>query len=429
MTQNLIVQKFGGTSVGSIEKINKIAEKIAHTHRAGKELLVVVSAMEGETDRLLGLARQISEDLDRREIDLLLSSGERVSSALLTLALHALGCPAISLTGRQMGMLTDNSHTRARIKQIDCERTQSLLKKNHIIVAAGFQGINERGDVTTLGRGGSDTSAVALAVALGADLCEIYTDVDGVYTADPRIVPDARKLEQVSFEEMLEMASLGAKVLQIRCVEFANNFNMPLVVKSSFKDDDAGTLICRENLNMEQPIVSGVLSDKNQAKITVKGLPDHPGVAAKVFSPLSEAGISVDMIIQNISDHGLTDISFTLSQSEMLEANKILEAQAKEIEANAVTCDSEISKISIVGAGMRSHSGVAARMFELLSAENINILMISTSEIRISCIIQEKYTELAVRTLHEGMDVKSGGMLTVQAPEEESGLSPERKTG
>tara|TARA_B100000686_G_scaffold352262_1_gene453651 strand:+ start:5274 stop:6563 length:1290 start_codon:yes stop_codon:yes gene_type:complete len=407
MTKNLIVQKYGGTSVGTIENIKMIAQKVVRVRASGKDLVVVVSAMAGETDRLLGLAGQISKDLDRREIDMLLSSGERISSALLTLALHALGCPAVSLTGRQMGVLTDNSHTRARIKQIDCERTKSLLKKKHVIVAAGFQGINEQGDVTTLGRGGSDTSAVALATALDAEMCEIYTDVDGVYTADPRIVPTAHKLHRVSFDEMLEMASLGAKVLQIRCVEFAKNYNMPVIVKSSFKEEsDPGTLICRENPSMEQPVVSGVMCDKNQAKITVKGLPDHPGVAARVFLPLSEAAISVDMIIQNMSDHGLTDISFTLPRTEMNEARKIIESRAEKIDAKEIVCDDNISKISIVGAGMRSHSGVAAHMFKLLSGEGINILMISTSEIRISCVIKEKYSELAVRTLHEGIGIK-----------------------
>ncbi len=403
----LIVQKFGGTSVGSIERIKAVAEKTLRARNKGADLVVVVSAMGGETDRLLDMAKEITEHMDRREVDMLLSSGERISAALLTIALHAIGCPAISLTGRQLGMKTDGSHTRARIKEIDGARTKKLLSENHVIVAAGFQGINEQGDVTTLGRGGSDTSAVALAVALGADQCEIYTDVAGVYTADPRIVPKAKKLNSVSFDEMLEMASLGASVLQIRCVEFAKNFNMPIVVRSSFRENDEGTIVCRENLNMEQPVVSGVMCDKKQSKITVKGAPDNPGIAAKVFSALNETNISIDMIIQNMSDDGLTDISFTLPTADSLEATKLMEKVGKEIHANNVSCDSDISKVSVVGAGMRSHSGVAAKMFEILAKEHINLLMISTSEIRISCVIEKKYAELAVNALHDGFGLSS----------------------
>ncbi len=401
----LIVQKFGGTSVGSIERIKAVAEKTLRARKAGADLVVVVSAMAGETDRLLEMAGEITDQTDRREVDMLLSSGERISAALLTIALHAIDCPAISLTGRQLGMITDGSHTRARIKEIDAERTKKLISENHVIVAAGFQGINEIGDVTTLGRGGSDTSAVALAVALGADQCEIYTDVAGIYTADPRIVPKAKKLNSVSFDEMLEMASLGAGVLQIRCVEFAKNFNMPIVVRSSFRENDEGTIVCKENMNMEQPVVSGVMCDKKQSKITVKGAPDHPGIAAKVFSALNEAKISIDMIIQNMSDDGLTDISFTLPTADSLEATQLMEKVREEIQAKSVSCDSDISKISIVGAGMRSHSGVAAKMFEILAKEHINLLMISTSEIRISCVIEKKYGELAVRALHDGFNL------------------------
>ncbi|MFQ5444376.1 MAG: aspartate kinase, partial [Nitrospinales bacterium] len=288
MTKNLIVQKFGGTSVGSIERIKKVAEQIHQTRQSGKNIAVVVSAMAGETDRLLNLAGQICDHPSQREIDVLLSSGERVSSSLLTMALNSLGCPAISLTGRQMGLLTDSSHTRARIKQIDAGRAKTILKKNHVVVVAGFQGINEQGDVTTLGRGGSDTSAVALAAALGAERCEIYTDVTGVFTADPRWVPEARKLHVVSYEEMLEMASLGAKVLQMRSVEFARNHNMPLIVRSSFYNEEEGTLICKEDPKMEQPVVSGVMYDKNQSKVTVVGVPDQPGIAAKIFGALSD---------------------------------------------------------------------------------------------------------------------------------------------
>lgn len=406
MTRNLIVQKFGGTSVGSIERIKVVAERIHKTRQSGKNIAVVVSAMAGETDRLLNLAGQICDHPSQREIDVLLSSGERVSSSLLTMALNTLGCPAISLTGRQMGLITDSSHTRARIKQIDAERAKTILKNNHVVVVAGFQGINEQGDVTTLGRGGSDTSAVALAAALGAERCEIYTDVSGVFTADPRLVPEARKLHVVSYEEMLEMASLGAKVLQMRSVEFARNHNMPLIVRSSFNEDE-GTLICQEDPKMEQPVVSGVMYDKNQSKVTVVGVPDQPGIAAKIFGALADAALSVDMIIQNVSAEGLTDISFTLETSEVKEATAIMKKVCGEIQAKGVSYDSNISKVSIVGAGMRSHSGVAAKLFKILSGEKINIMMISTSEIRISCIIDAKHTKRAVQGLHEGFDLKS----------------------
>ena len=401
MSGNLIVQKYGGTSVGTLDKISNVARRVKKSRDAGKDVLVVVSAMAGETDKLLDMAHKLSDLPERREIDLLLSSGERISSALLSIALHGMGCPAVALTGRQMGLLTDGTHTRARIREINADRAIDILKKNHVVVCAGFQGINESGDVTTLGRGGSDTSAVALAVALKADLCEIYTDVKGVYTADPRIVPNARKLNMVSFDEMLEMASLGAKVLQIRCVEFARNFNMPIVVRSSFEEAEEGTLICQENSNMEQPVVSGVMYDKDQSKITIVGVPDKPGIAAQIFNSLAEAAISVDMIIQNVSADGYTDISFTLATSNLREAMPIMQAKGKEIEAQDVTSDSEISKISVVGAGMRSHAGVAARIFNVLSKEGINMMMISTSEIRVSCIIDKQKTEQAVRALHD----------------------------
>ena len=401
MSSNLVVQKYGGTSMGSLEKIRGVAKRIKKSRDAGKDVLVVVSAMAGETDKLLAMAHELSDIPERREIDLLLSSGERISSALLSIALHGMGCPAVALTGRQMGLVTDNTHTRARIKTIDASRATDILKRNHVVVCAGFQGINDLGDVTTLGRGGSDTSAVALAVALHADMCEIYTDVRGVFTADPRMVPNARKLEKVSFEEMLEMASLGAKVLQIRCVEFANNFNMPLVVRSTFDEEDGGTLICQENPDMEQPVVSGVMSDKDQSKVTIKGVPDQPGIAADIFNALADAFISVDMIIQNVSADGHTDISFTLHTTNLQEAMAIMEKKGKEVHAESVSSDSEISKISVVGAGMRSHAGVAARIFNTMSNNSINIMMISTSEIRVSCIIDKKNTELAVRALHD----------------------------
>ncbi|SVD14585.1 uncharacterized protein METZ01_LOCUS367439, partial [marine metagenome] len=305
------------TSVGSIERIKKVAKRITRMRKTGLDIVVVVSAMAGETDKLLDMARQISPNAKRREVDLLLSSGERISSALLSIALDNIGCPSISMTGRQIGLLTDGSHTRARIKEIDTERARRVLKKKHVIVVAGFQGINEHGDVTTLGRGGSDTSAVALAVALNAKQCEIYTDVDGVYTADPNIVPNARKMDRISYDEMLEMASLGAQVLQFRCVEFCKKYNMPLVVKSSLVDDSIGTLICEEDTSMEQPVVSGIMSDKNQAKITIKGVPDQPGIASKFFTGLADANLSVDMIIQNVSEEGHTDISFTLTKEDI----------------------------------------------------------------------------------------------------------------
>ncbi len=401
MSSNLIVQKYGGTSLGTLEKIRGVAKRIKKSRDAGKDVLVVVSAMAGETDKLLAMAHELSDLPERREIDLLLSSGERISSALLSIALHGMGCPAVALTGRQMGLVTDSTHTRARIKEINAGRAIDTLKKNHVVVCAGFQGVNEMGDVTTLGRGGSDTSAVALAVALKADLCEIYTDVKGVYTADPRMVPNARKLNMVSFEEMLEMASLGAKVLQIRCVEFAHNFNIPLVVRSTFDETDEGTRVCQENPDMEQPVVSGVMYDKDQSKITIKGVPDQPGIAANIFNALAEASISVDMIIQNVSAEGHTDISFTLATTNLNEAMPIMQKKGKEVQAESVSSDSNISKISVVGAGMRSHSGVAARIFSTLSKEGINMMMISTSEIRVSCIIDTKSTEQAVRALHD----------------------------
>lgn len=414
MKRRLIVQKYGGTSVGTLERIKNVAQRIKRTKQSGADVMVVVSAMSGETDKLLNMARQLTESPNRREVDLLLSSGERISSALLTIALNAADCPAVSLTGRQMGLLTDSTHTRARIKQIDGARAKKILQQNHVVVVAGFQGINEHGDVTTLGRGGSDTSAVALAVALNADECEIYTDVDGVYTTDPNVVPDARKLDVVSYDEMLEMASLGAKVLQIRSVEFAKNFNMPLVVRSSY-NEEAGTLICKEDSKMEQPVVSGVMCDKNQSKITIQGVPDQPGIAAKIFGALADAELSVDMIIQNVSAEKHTDISFTLPTADAVEAMEIMKKVAPGIHAAGVSCSSEIAKVSIVGAGMRSHSGVAARMFRALSKENINIMMISTSEIRVSCIIEKKYSELAARTLHQEFKLGSEAPVAVKS--------------
>ena len=401
----LVVQKYGGTSVGNIERIKKIAERIARLRKEKIDIVVVVSAMAGETDKLLAMANQISAIGKDRDMDLLLSSGERVSCALLSMALDSIGCPAISMTGRQIGLLTDNSHTKARIKEVDTNRAIKSLEDGRVVVVAGFQGINEHGDVTTLGRGGSDTSAAAIAVALKAEKCEIYTDVDGVYTADPNVVPNAHKMERVSYDEMLEMSSLGAKVLQFRCVEFCKKYDMPLIVKSSLVEDSKGTLICKEDSSMEQPVVSGIMNDKNQAKITIKGVPDQPGIASKFFTGLADENLSVDMIIQNVSDESQTDISFTVAKEEINKATKIVQDLGKLIKARDITTDTNICKISIVGAGMRSHPGVAAKMFSTLSKENINIIMISTSEIRVSCIIEEKYGELAVRVLHKVFDM------------------------
>jgi aspartate kinase len=408
MSKSLIVQKYGGTSLGTLERIEHVADCIVKVRKTGVDIVVVVSAMAGETDKLLKMARSVSKNPARREVDMLLSSGERISAALLALALQSRGIPALSMTGRQIGLQTDSTHTRARIINIDARRARKMLNENHLIVVAGFQGINEEGDVTTLGRGGSDTSAVALAVALGARQCEIYTDVDGVYTTDPRMVPRAKRLDVVSYDEMLEMASLGAKVLQIRCVEFAHKYKMPLVVKSSFKEKegDKGTLICEEDPKMEQPVVSGIMCDKNQAKITLKEVPDQPGIAANIFEPLAAASISVDMIIQNVSDQGHTDLSFTMAREELDEAMVIMNKAAKKIHATQISSDAKIAKVSIVGAGMRSHSGVAAQIFKTLSAHKINILMISTSEIKVSCIIEQKNSKAAVIALHDAFNLE-----------------------
>ena len=409
MNKPLVVQKYGGTSVGTIERIEYVADRIAKLRKTGINMVIVVSAMAGETDKLLKMARTLSKNPERREIDMLLSSGERISAALLALALQNRGIPALSMTGRQVGLQTDSTHTRARITSIDVRRAREMLQEGYVIVVAGFQGINPKGDVTTLGRGGSDTSAVALAVALNAKQCEIYTDVDGVYTADPRIVPQARRLDMVSYDEMLEMASLGAKVLQIRCVEFAHKYKMPLLVKSSFKEKEKGkgTLICEEDSKMEQPVVSGIMCDKNQAKITLKEVPDQPGIAANIFEPLAAASISVDMIIQNVSEQGYTDLSFTLAREELDEAMAILNKVAKKIHATQVSANAKIVKRSIVGAGMRSHSGVAAQIFKTLSAHKINILMISTSEIKVSCIIEQKNSKFAANALHDAFKLEA----------------------
>ena len=395
----LIVQKYGGTSVGSVELIQRVADRVAQTRQAGYDLVVVLSAMSGETDRLVRLASEVTPSPDEREMDMLLSTGERVTIALLAMSLRGRGFNARSFTGRQVGIMTDGSHTKARIARVAADRIREALTEGVIPIVAGFQGINERSDVTTLGRGGSDLTAVALAAALKADQCTIYTDVDGVYTADPSIVPSARRLDKVSYEEMLELASLGAKVLQGRSVEFAARHNVPLVVQSSFKEGQ-GTRVANEDADMERMAVAGVTGDRNQAKLTIIGVPDRPGIAARVFGPVAEANIIVDMIIQNVGQGSLTDISFTVPRADLGRAMSLVQRVVKEIEAKSVEVTEAIAKVSLVGVGMRSHSGVASRMFEVLSREGINIMMISTSEIKISCVIDEKYLELAIRALH-----------------------------
>jgi aspartate kinase len=403
----LIVQKYGGTSVANAERIKAVAERVVQTARQGHEVVVVVSAMAGETDKLIGLAHKLSPNPSEREMDLLLSSGERVTSALTAIAITAMGHKAMAFTGRQMGIITDTFHTKARIERITGERAKSVIGEGYVLVVAGFQGITEGDEaVTTLGRGGSDLSAVAIASALHADLCEIYTDVDGVYTTDPNIVPEARKLDRISYEEMLELASLGAKVLQTRSVEFAMKYDVPVVVRSSF-NDHPGTLVTKEDEEMEKVVVSGVAYDKNQAKITVMAVPDKPGIAAKLFKGIADANIVVDMIVQNVSSDGkATDISFTVPMTDAKKTLKLTEEIARELGADGVTAREDIAKISIVGVGMRTHSGVAARMFDTLAAHRINIMMISTSEIKVSCIISAKYTELAVRVLHDAFELE-----------------------
>ncbi len=372
-------------------------------------MVVVLSAMSGETDRLIKLAHEVTPNPDERELDMLLSTGERVTIALLAMELRGRGINARSYTGRQVGILTDSAHTKARIARVSADRIREALKEGIVPVVAGFQGINEKSDVTTLGRGGSDLSAVALAAALKADRCIIFTDVDGVYTADPNIVPAARRIDKISYEEMLEMASLGAKVLQTRSVEFAAKFNVPVEVNSSFKEG-RGTLVTKEDPDMEAVAVAGVTGDRNQAKVTIIGVPDKPGIAARIFGPVAQANINVDMIIQNISQATLTDVSFTIPRADLRKAEPIIQAVAKDIEAKSVSITEAIAKVSLVGVGMRSHSGVAARMFDVLSHEGINIMMISTSEIKISCVIEEKYLELAMRSLHTafGLDKTRG---------------------
>ena len=401
----VIVQKYGGTSVGSIERIKAVAERVAKTKKDKNDVVVIVSAMSGETDKLIGLANQIALNPEGREMDLLLSSGERISAALTAMAISNLGFKSLSFTGRQVGIITDDAHTKAKIEKITGKMVKKALAKGFVPVIAGFQGVTETSEVTTLGRGGSDLTAVAVAAALKADLCEIYTDVDGVYTTDPNIVPEARKLDKISYDEMLELASLGAKVLQTRSVEFAKKYDVPVVVRSSF-NDHTGTLVVKEDRDMEKVAVSGVAYDKNQSKITVTSVPDKPGVAAKLFQAIAGAHIVVDMIVQNISSDGKeTDISFTVPKSDNRKALKITEEIVSELGAQDVKLRDDIAKISVVGVGMRTHSGVAAKMFGTLAQHRINIMMISTSEIKVSCIIDSKYTELAVRVLHDAFDL------------------------
>lgn len=400
----IIVQKFGGTSVGSIEKIKNVARRLMETQRKGYEVVAVVSAMAGETDRLINLAYEVADSPDSREYDVLVSTGEQVSVALVAMAINSLGGKARSFIGHQVKILTDESFSKARIVNIETEKLLKEVKEGYIAVVAGFQGVDEAGNITTLGRGGSDTTAVALAAALGAEVCEIYTDVDGVYTADPTICLNAKKIKRISYDEMLEMASMGAKVLQTRSVEIAKKFRVPVHVRSSFREEE-GTMVTVEDEEMEKHVVSGVTYNRNEAKLTISGIPDVPGVAAKIFRPIAEANIVVDMIIQNVSSEGNADLTFTVSKGDAKKALEILREVGRELGATSVNADENIAKISIVGAGMRSHAGVAAKFFSTLANESINIMMISTSEIKISCVIEEKYTELAVRVLHEAFDL------------------------
>ena len=400
----LVVQKYGGTSVGSIERIMNAARRAVATKKSGNQVVVVLSAMSGETDRLINLANEINPQHNRREHDVLVSSGEQVSISLMAMAIETLGEKAITFLGSQVVIRTDNDHSRARIMDIDCSRIRDSLGRGLIAVVAGFQGVDEGGNITTLGRGGSDTSAVAIATALKADVCEIYTDVDGIYTTDPNICKQACKLDKISYDEMLELASLGAKVLQIRSVEFAQKYCIPIHVRSSFSDSQ-GTIVYKEEEGMEHAIVSGVAYNKNEAKITICGIPDHPGIAASIFTAISDQGIVVDMIIQNISAEGLTDLTFTVPKPDYDLALTSLKRINQEIGARDINGDKNIAKVSIVGIGMRTHANVAGRMFAALAQENINIMMISTSEIKVSCVIAEKYTELAVRVLHQEFEL------------------------
>ncbi len=400
----LIVQKYGGTSVGSIERIEHVADKVFHWANQGASVVVVLSAMSGQTDHLLGLAHEIDPRASGRELDVLLSTGEQVTIALLSMALHKRGCPAVSYTGAQAHILTDSAHNKARIKDIDGARVRRDLDTGRVVVVAGFQGVDEHGNITTLGRGGSDTTAVALAAALKADECQIYTDVDGVYTTDPRIEPQARRLSRITFEEMLEMASLGSKVLQIRAVEFAGKYSVPLRVLSTFDEGD-GTLISFEEDKVEKALISGIAFNRDEAQLTITGVPDEPGVAYRILGPISESNIEVDMIVQNVAADDTTDFTFTVHRNDFDNALAILSETSKALGAREVGGDKKIVKISLVGVGMRSHAGIATKMFQALAQEGINILMISTSEIKISVVVDEKYLELGVRALHDAFEL------------------------
>ncbi len=401
----LIVQKYGGTSVGTTDRIKNVAQRVARFRQRGDDVVVVVSAMSGETNRLIDLAKAISEQPNAREMDVLVSTGEQVTIALLCMALNELGQEARSYTGWQIQIRTDSAHTKARITDIDQQHMRADLEAGRVVVVAGFQGLDEANNITTLGRGGSDTTAVAVAAALKADECQIYTDVDGVYTTDPRVEPKARRLNQITFEEMLEMASLGSKVLQIRSVEFAGKYNVPLRVLSSFEDEGEGTLISLEEPEMEQPKISGIAFNRDEAKLTVIGVPDRPGIAAGILSPVSDANIEIDMIVQNVGQDGTTDFTFTVHRNDFKKALEILKKQANEMGAREVNGDDSIVKISLVGVGMRSHAGIASKMFAALAADGINIQMISTSEIKISVVVDEKYLELGVRSLHKAFEL------------------------
>jgi aspartate kinase len=400
----LVVQKFGGTSVGDVEKIRHVASIVKRTVDAGNDVVVVVSAMAGETNRLVDLCEKTMQQPDPREYDVVVSTGEQVTIGLLSMALKTMGQEAVSMLGFQIPIHTDDVHAKARISKIDGQLILDQLKQGKVVVVPGFQGITDTGAIATLGRGGSDTSAVAVAAALKADSCDIYTDVDGIYTADPNVVIDARKIDKISYDEMLEMASQGAKVLQIRSVEFAKKYNVPLQVRSTFTETE-GTWVTKEDSDMEKVVVSGVTCDKNEAKISVRGVPDRPGIAASIFGPIAAANINVDMIIQNISTDGLTDLTFTVPRGDLKQALEIVETVKTDIGAEEVLFEEKVAKVAVIGTGMRSHSGVASKMFQALAAEGINIKMISTSEIKVSCVVERKYSELAVRVLHDAFDL------------------------
>lgn len=403
----LFVQKYGGTSVGSVERIQAVADKVKGFRQAGHDIVVVVSAMSGETNRLIGLAKEMQEQPSSREMDVLVSTGEQVTIALLCMALEARGVSARSFTGSQVKILTDSAHTKARIQDIEVDQMRAELDQGRVVVVAGFQGVDEQGNITTLGRGGSDTTGVALAAALKADECQIYTDVDGVYTTDPRVVEGARRLDEITFEEMLEMASLGSKVLQIRAVEFAGKYNVPLRVLHSFQDGPGTLITTEEEDTVEKPVISGIAFNRDEAKLTVLGVPDIPGVASRILGPVSRANIEVDMIVQNIAADNTTDFTFTVHRNDFQQAEEILTKVKEELGAREVIGDNKIAKVSIVGVGMRSHAGVASKMFDSLANENINIQMISTSEIKVSVVIAEKYLELAVRGLHSAFELNA----------------------